>query len=68
MFVVSLAACAVPNAPGVYADLRKVLDWINAITGGCNAETCLAGDCMTKEKLDRDALHRFDAGTPNKLL
>jgi len=43
--------CAQANAPGVYAKLTTVMDWIKDIIGECNAETCEAGNCMTKEKV-----------------
>jgi len=61
-------SCAVADAPGVYADVRKELDWITSQTFGCNQETCSAGDCMTKDKLDRHALRSFKEVTPHRLL
>jgi len=52
-------SCAQPNAPGVYARLTSVMDWIKGVTDDCNAETCAAGHCMTKEKLHRSTLERL---------
>jgi len=61
-------SCARANAPGVYAKLTTVLDWINSITGGCNAETCSAKKCMTKALLDRTIIARFQHVTPHHFL
>merc|ERR1712055_938418 len=60
--------CAYAGAPGVYADVAKVLDWVNKITGGCNAETCSANKCMTKERLDPATLKLFNKITPHRFL
>jgi len=52
-------SCAQANAPGVYAELTTVLDWVKDTTGDCNAGSCAAGNCMTKENLHRSTLQRL---------
>jgi len=39
--------CAEPNAPGVYARVSSVLDWMMGVMGNCNAAVCsMAGPSM----------------------
>jgi len=47
------------STPQVFARVQWGIDWINKITKNCNYESCLQGNCMTKDDLDPDALERF---------
>lgn len=43
--------CAKAHQPGLYAKTTLVLDWIDKVTGRCNAKTCKKGNCVTGEDL-----------------
>jgi len=50
-------SCAAPNAPGVYARVSLVLDWITSVMGNCNAALCATDGpytnfCSTKSNTD----------------
>ena len=48
-----------PRNPGVYAEVRTVLDWIKDVTGDCNEKTCGNGSCVTWNDLAEDARLSF---------
>jgi len=51
--------CALPDYPGVYADIPELLPWVKSIIGGCNEKTCNAGNCMKGSKLLPSVLNNF---------
>jgi len=59
--------CAMPYAPGIYADVANQLDWIKAVTKNCNEETCQTdGHCMRKQDLVPSIIKRFETITPHR--
>jgi len=61
------AGCAVPGAPGVYADVINQLEWIKEVTGNCNEQTCQAGNCMRKQDLAPSTIEKFGRMTPHRV-
>jgi len=58
--------CALPQKPGVYADVANQLDWIKEVTKNCNEKTCQTdGHCMRKQDLVQSVIDRFETVTPH---
>jgi len=59
--------CAKSDSPGVFGRVTSVLDWIKETIGKCNEETCSAGNCMSKDSLDRNTKKAFKEITKSRI-